>query len=342
VRRTGNTSSPLSVKYLVGGTATNGVDYHELSGVVVIPASTWSAFIPVVPIDDAEREGTETVILTLSADPKYTVGSPASATVNIRDNEAVVSITAFAPNASEMGQKGYFRVRRTGNTSSPLSVKYLVGGTATNGVDYHELSGAVTIRAGVTFADIAVTPIDDAVHEGTETVIATVSADPNYKVGNPNSATVKIKDNDWRYQEDRGWRRVPTLLLQSKMRKANAAHTACRVWAAESRRSKMKKALLVLAIACVISTSFALNADAGAWYTCTINQIGSQSSYVFVMLTDTNGAFSTTTFLMDTSNPNVDRMLQLAIYAAGKHRKISVYLETTTAGSILGGLIAIQ
>jgi hypothetical protein len=187
-------SSPLSVRYVVGGTATNGVDYNTLSGVVVIPAHTRSAFIPVVPVDDVEPEGTETVTVTLSVDPNYSVGSPASATVNIRDDEAVLTMTALAPNASEKGQKGFFRVGRTGSTRSPLSVKYTVGGTATNGADYRELSGVVVMPANRRSALIPVVPVGDAEPEGTETVIVTLSAGLHYSVGSPASATVYIRD----------------------------------------------------------------------------------------------------------------------------------------------------
>jgi hypothetical protein len=189
-----STTSPLSVKYVVGGTAANGVDYKKLSGVVVIPAHTRSAFIPVVPIDDAEPEGNETVTVTLSADPDYSVGSPASATVNIRDDEAVLTMTALAPHASEKGQKGYFSVRRTGSARLPLSVKYTVGGTATNGADYKELSGVVVMLANRRSALIPVVPVGDAEPEGTETVIVTLSAGAHYSVGSPASATVYIRD----------------------------------------------------------------------------------------------------------------------------------------------------
>jgi serralysin len=147
-------------------------------------------------MDDAGLEGMETVTATLSADPKYKVGSPNSATVTIADNDAVVTITALVPNASEAGRKGYFKVSRTGPTASALAVKYTVGGTATNGTDYNSLSGTVTIPAGKSSANIGVIPVDDTVHEGTETVIATLSADPKYAVGSPDSATVNIADND--------------------------------------------------------------------------------------------------------------------------------------------------
>ncbi len=82
-----NTDSPLTVDYTVSGTATGGDDYDQLAGSVTIPAGRSSANIRVIPKDDTSYEGTESVIVTLSADSAYTVGSPYSAKVKINDND---------------------------------------------------------------------------------------------------------------------------------------------------------------------------------------------------------------------------------------------------------------
>jgi hypothetical protein len=110
----------------------------------------------------------------------------------------VVTIAATDPNASETGpDPGIFTVTRTGPTTSPLTVNYTVGGTATPGSDYVALSGSVVILSGQSSAQIVVTPIDDAVvNEGDETVIATLTANAAYLIGAPSSATVTITDND--------------------------------------------------------------------------------------------------------------------------------------------------
>jgi len=88
VSRTGSTAAPLTVLYTVGGTATAGSDYTALSGSVTIPAGSASATITVTPIDDTIFESPpETVVVTLSANPAYTVGAPSSATVTIADDD---------------------------------------------------------------------------------------------------------------------------------------------------------------------------------------------------------------------------------------------------------------
>jgi hypothetical protein len=203
ISRTGDTTAGLTVHYTLAGTAMNGTDYGSLSGSLTIPAGSASATVTVTPIDDTTVEGNETVILTVSADAAYTVGSPNSATVTIAENEQgpplgpVVAVAASDANASETGPDGgTFTISRTGDTTTGVTVLYTLAGTALNGSDYASLSGSVTIPAGAASATVTVTPIDDTAVEGNETVILTVSADAAYTVGSPSSATVTIADNE--------------------------------------------------------------------------------------------------------------------------------------------------
>jgi hypothetical protein len=108
-----------------------------------------------------------------------------------------VTVSATDANAAEAGlDPGVFTVSRTGPTGSPLTVFYAMGGSATNGTDYQNLSGSVTIPAGQTSATITVTPIDDALVEGDETAVIQLQANAAYTLGTPNSATVTLADND--------------------------------------------------------------------------------------------------------------------------------------------------
>jgi hypothetical protein len=201
VSRTGDTSSALTVNYTIAGTAINGTDYQSLSGSVSIPAGAASAVVTVTPIDDTTVEGNETVILTVSGNAAYTVGSPSGATITIADNDQAqpptVTVAATDANAAEAGpDRGTFSVSRTGDTSSALTVNYTIAGTAINGTDYQSLSGTVNIPAGAASATVTVTPIDDTTVEDNETVILTLSPKSGYTVGSPDSATVTIADND--------------------------------------------------------------------------------------------------------------------------------------------------
>src|SRR6266542_1806326 len=182
ISRSGSTDSGLTVSYSLGGTAANGSDYATLSGSVSIPAGSSSATVTVNPVNDTAVEGNETVVLTLSADAAYTIGSPNSATVTIADNDQAVlptvTVVATDANASESGpDPGTFTVTRSGSTTSSLTVRYSLGGSAANGSDYASLSGSVSIAAGNSSATVTVNPVNDTSVEGNETVVLTLSAD---------------------------------------------------------------------------------------------------------------------------------------------------------------------
>jgi PKD repeat protein len=197
--RTGITTSPLLVNYSIKGTATNGDDYQEILASATIPAGQAAATIDIIPIDNKETDGNETVIVTLAANAAYSIGSPVSATVKILGRVPLTTVIIEATDASvaEGGTApGQFTVTRSGATTSALQVKYTLGGTANNGVDYKSLSGSLTIPAGKSSSTINVNPIDDAVANGNRTVIAALSTNAQYLLGSPDTATMAIRDND--------------------------------------------------------------------------------------------------------------------------------------------------
>jgi len=145
-----------------------------------------------------------TALVTVS-DGKLTLTSPAGAVNNKIDfievsaaapGTPIVTVTAPATNASENGTTRAFTVTRTGDTTQPLSIDYLIGGTATNGVDYGTITGPIVIPAGKSSIEITVTPIDDPIVEGTETVTLTLVSQSGYAIGAQSNATIRINDND--------------------------------------------------------------------------------------------------------------------------------------------------
>jgi hypothetical protein len=163
---------------------------------VTIPAGVATANVVVTPINDSLMEINETVIATLRPNAAYTIGSPGSATVMIVSDERV-SLSAIDPTATEAGRTpGIFRVSRTGSTAASLTVFYTIGGTATAGSDYAALPGRVTIPAGVATANVVVTPINDRLTEGNQTIIATLRPNASYTIGSPGRATVTIVSDE--------------------------------------------------------------------------------------------------------------------------------------------------
>ena len=128
------------------------------------------------------------------------VETPPALDARIRNLAAVpttVSVTARDGAAAEEGvDPGTFRFTRTGGLGLPLTVTYTVAGTASS-VDYlPALTGTVVIPALSATADVTITPIDDVVVEGAETVVVTVIDAATYDPGTPGAATITIADND--------------------------------------------------------------------------------------------------------------------------------------------------
>ncbi len=113
----------------------------------------------------------------------------------------LVTIAATDASAAEAGtDAGTFRVTRTGSTANALTVNYTVvtGAGQAIGADYTaSLTGSVAIAAGQAFADITITPVNDLLIEGSETVTINLTDTANYDLDATATATVTIADNDF-------------------------------------------------------------------------------------------------------------------------------------------------
>ena len=117
-----------------------------------------------------------------------------------------VTIVATDPVASEVGpDTATFTVTRpTWSTGAAVIVNYAISGTASNGVDYSNLTGNVTIPVGATNATITVLPYNDLqFQEPTETVILALSGG-DYQIGAANAATATIANLDGFYVSAQG------------------------------------------------------------------------------------------------------------------------------------------
>ena len=98
--RVGVTSTPLTVNFTIGGTATFNTDYTQTGAATFVPpngtvtfgAGNSTATVTVDPSADITSEPDETVILTLAAGTGYNVIEPSSATGTILDDDVVVSV----------------------------------------------------------------------------------------------------------------------------------------------------------------------------------------------------------------------------------------------------------
>ncbi len=186
ISRVGSTESALTVNYVMSGTAVNGTDYSTLSGSAVIPATASSVTVTLSPLEDTLPELSETVILSPSANPNYSVVLPISATVSILDNESPeISFGSAAPKKlleSYAPLNVTHQVVRKGLLTSALTVNLTYSGTATRGADFGAPT-SVTVAAGAATANLVLTPINDQAYEGDETATANVAAGTGYSIG---------------------------------------------------------------------------------------------------------------------------------------------------------------
>jgi len=201
VSRTGSTAAALTVQLSTAtGSATSGTDYAALPTSVVIPVGAADVTVDLTVTDDADVEGTETVILAIAADAAYAIGT-ASATLDIADDEVapvdpVVSITATDANAEEASagptlDNGQFTIACTGGTGAAVDVVLGVSGSATAGTDYTAITSPVSVTCpGSTTVDVTVL-VDGDDAESSETVSVSLTAGAGYDLG-ASSANVVI------------------------------------------------------------------------------------------------------------------------------------------------------
>lgn len=199
ITRAGSTALALTVNLLANGTATAGSDYVPLPSSVTIPVGQSTITLPLVALNDSEIEPDETVTLNLQAGTGFTIGTSSSATVNLYDDETTqvrVEIGDSKMIEASTADPGTFTLRRLGSRVAAITVNYSLSGTAINGADYSTLNGTATIGANLGSATITVTPINDALVEGSETVILTVGTGTGYTVIEPSSASLEIREDE--------------------------------------------------------------------------------------------------------------------------------------------------
>lgn len=122
----------------------------------------------------------------------------------IMDHQDLPELTVFskdmlatetADGVNGQANTAMFRVRRTGSTDAALEVSYQMSGSAGNGIDYKELSGALTIEPGQRWSSVVVNPLRDDIQEERETVILSLlPSAKTYSIAEPKTARVLIME----------------------------------------------------------------------------------------------------------------------------------------------------
>lgn len=217
--RNGSTANAMTVNFSVGGTATFGAspnDYTQTgattftppTGTVTIGVGNSTATVTVNPEADTTVEPDETVILTVTSGTGYAVGAPSVANGTISNDDTDVSVAVSPASVTEDGATNLtYTFTRAGVTTNSLTVNFSIavgGSNATFPLDYTESGsttfappvGSVTFSPGSSTAQVIIDPAADAIVEGDETVIFTVTAGTGYNVGSPSSASGTITNDD--------------------------------------------------------------------------------------------------------------------------------------------------
>lgn len=193
--RTGSVDEPLEVYYQVGGTATPTVDFTSPGLKTTIPAGTATGIVSVFGISDALADSDETILVTLAAGAKYTLGTPSAATLTLSDTTGAIVLNVLAPDptaAKATGDPARFRVVRTGDARQPLLVNCSLGGTAQPGLDYADIPSQLRFEPGASSLDVPVIPTPAIEFEPPSTVVLALASGPGYAIGTSASATVTL------------------------------------------------------------------------------------------------------------------------------------------------------
>ncbi|MGB3207051.1 MAG: Calx-beta domain-containing protein [Crinalium sp.] len=197
--RTGSTTNALTANYTIAGTATNGTDYTTLPTTVTFAAGSSTATVTVTPTEDNIYEGTETTILNLATGTGYTIGTTATATVNIADNDLQPTINLSPSQTIVEGntspQNATYTVSLSNPSTQTITVNYATAnGTALTGSDYTSTTGTLTFNPGVTSQAINIPIVNDSVNEANETFTLAISTPTNANLGTTNTVTTTITD----------------------------------------------------------------------------------------------------------------------------------------------------
>ncbi|PVV09881.1 MAG: hypothetical protein B6D77_09445 [gamma proteobacterium symbiont of Ctena orbiculata] len=200
VTRSGGSSGALSIDYATtgDGTATPGQDFTATSGTLDFAEGETSKQFTVELLDDAIFEGDETVGLLLTGS---SVGALNTATLTLTENDAQpFGSVEFSGSNYQVGEDAgslTVSVQRNGGSVGAGSVDYSVSdGTATAGSDYTATSGSLAFTDAQISGTFTIDILDDALQEGTESIILSLSNAVSVSLGAGDFAEVHIVDDE--------------------------------------------------------------------------------------------------------------------------------------------------
>lgn len=201
-RSPANVNSETTVNYATAnGSAVAGQDYDAVSGRLTFAAGENEKTVQIPIVNDVAQEGPENFTVFLSSPVGASLGSAATATSTIADDDSATSTIQFDSSSYSVNEgdgQVILAVNRSGALGTPASVTYSTSdGTTTAGSDYAASSGTINFAPGEVRKTIAIPIIDDTIKENSEAFSVTLGVTSSgATLGDPITAGVTIVDND--------------------------------------------------------------------------------------------------------------------------------------------------
>ena len=216
VTRAANTTGANAVNWTVTGSGASPANPTDFAGGVLPTGSvSWTAgdtiskVITVNVQGDTTVEPNENFTVTLSNPTNGATITTATAIGTIQNDDGATSANVtLASNYSGVSENGktnlVYNFARTGATTSPLTVNFTLGGTATRNSDYSAYggnfltasTGNVVFATGATTAKLDLVTTGDTVKEANETIAFTLASGTSYAIGTPGTVTTTIINDD--------------------------------------------------------------------------------------------------------------------------------------------------
>ncbi len=176
-----------------------GLDYTAMSGTLEFAPGTTSQTVNIPIQSDALDEIDETFNVLLSNPNNATLGSTATTSVQIVDNDdpPTVQFSAASYSANEGAGTATVTVTLSAPSGRLVSVDVKSSdGTAKAGSDYTAVDETVTFSPGQTAVTLTVNLTDDALDEDDETLTLTLSNADDAVLSAPTTAQLTVVDDD--------------------------------------------------------------------------------------------------------------------------------------------------
>ena len=183
----------VTVPITYSGTATQGTDYSNAATNITIAAGQTTGNATFSVVGDTTVESNETVILMLGTPTNATLGTNATFTHTILNDDVVIPTVQFtaASSSSNEGNSGGTTVTVQATLSAAstqtVTVPISYAGTASSGTDYTNAFSTITIAAGQTTGSVTFLVVGDTIVESNETVILNMGTPTN---ATPSTTTI--------------------------------------------------------------------------------------------------------------------------------------------------------